>query len=270
VFLKWYCSVVLKSISIWQHPLWRFVVLAQWQFSAVVYSSTALIYLCRLSFSKIPKHVRFWSDKRVSNEMLAPVDKGVCFRICHSKGSGKPRWHEIKRYTSAFGLWDDVYILGGSVHTVKKNTEALVVASKNTGLEVNAEKTTWSCLEIRMQDEVTVQRLITSSFERVEEFKYLRTNLTSQNSIREVIKTRLKSRNSCYHSVQNLLSSIFLSKNLKIKTYRTEICLLFCMGLKLDRSHWGRNVGWAPPPQPTFLTQFGYEGDEMTGVEKTS
>jgi len=51
---------------------------------------------------------------------------------------------------------DDVTILGGSGHTVK-NTEALIVAIKETGLEVNAIKlSTMSCLEIRMQDEVTV------------------------------------------------------------------------------------------------------------------
>ena len=36
---------------------------------------------------------------------------------------------------------NDVNILGGSVHTVKKNAEALVVATKETGLEVNADKT---------------------------------------------------------------------------------------------------------------------------------
>jgi hypothetical protein len=36
---------------------------------------------------------------------------------------------------------DEINILGRSVHTVKKNTEALVVATKLTGLEVNAEKT---------------------------------------------------------------------------------------------------------------------------------
>jgi len=35
---------------------------------------------------------------------------------------------------------DDVNILGGSIHTTKKQTEALVVASKEIGLEVNAEK----------------------------------------------------------------------------------------------------------------------------------
>jgi len=36
---------------------------------------------------------------------------------------------------------DDVNILGGSIHTVKKNAEDLVVASKEIGLEVNADKT---------------------------------------------------------------------------------------------------------------------------------
>jgi hypothetical protein len=36
---------------------------------------------------------------------------------------------------------DDVNILGGSIHTMRKNTETLVIASKETGLEVNAEKT---------------------------------------------------------------------------------------------------------------------------------
>jgi len=36
------------------------------------------------------------------------------------------------------GYVDDVNILGGSVHTAKENAEALVVASKETGLEVNA------------------------------------------------------------------------------------------------------------------------------------
>jgi len=37
---------------------------------------------------------------------------------------------------------DDVNIFGGSFHTTKKNTETLVVASKETGLEVNADRTT--------------------------------------------------------------------------------------------------------------------------------
>ena len=42
--------------------------------------------------------------------------------------------------------------------------------------------------------------------------------------VQEVIKSRLKSGNACYHSVQNLLSSRLLSKNVQIKTH-TNITL---------------------------------------------
>jgi len=62
-----------------------------------------------------------------------------------------------------------------------------------------------------------------SSIEREVVFKFLGTTLTNQNSIQEEIKSRLKSGNACYYSVQNLLSSRLLSKSLKIKIYRTII-----------------------------------------------
>jgi hypothetical protein len=65
-----------------------------------------------------------------------------------------------------------------------------------------------------------------SSIERVEEFKYLGATLTDQNSIQEEIKSGLMLGNACYHSAQNLLSSRLLSRNLKIKIYRTTRIIL--------------------------------------------
>src|SRR5215469_7154092 len=62
-----------------------------------------------------------------------------------------------------------------------------------------------------------------SSIEWLEEYKYLGTTLTNQNSIQEEINNRLKLENACYYSVQNLFSSSLLSKTLKIKIYRTII-----------------------------------------------
>jgi hypothetical protein len=76
----------------------------------------------------------------------------------------------------------------------------------------------------------------------VEQFKYFGTTLTYKNSIHEEIKRRLKSGNVCYHSVQNLLSSSFLSKNIKIKIYRTIIlpvvlyeCEIWSLTLREER-----------------------------------
>jgi len=119
---------------------------------------------------------------------------------------------------------DDLNILGGSIHTVKENAEALVAANSETGLEVSADKTKYTAIS-RDQNAGRIHsvRIDNSTFERVEEVKYLGTNLTNQNSIAEEINSRLRSGNACYHSVQNNLSSRLLSKNLKIKIYRNII-----------------------------------------------
>jgi len=73
-------------------------------------------------------------------------------------------------------------------------------------------------------------RMDNSTFERVEECKYLGTTLTNQNSIAEEIKSRLRSGNACCYSAQNPLSSRLLSKNLKIKIYRTIILPIVLYG----------------------------------------
>jgi hypothetical protein len=66
-------------------------------------------------------------------------------------------------------------------------------------------------------------RIANEPTENVAKFKSLRTTLTNQNDIHDEIKSRLNSGNACYYSAQNLLSSRLMSKNLKIKIYKTVI-----------------------------------------------
>ena len=69
---------------------------------------------------------------------------------------------------------DNVNILGGSIHTIKENAVVFVVASKVTGLEVNAAKTRYMVMSL----DHTAGRKHSikndkSSFQRVEDLKYL-------------------------------------------------------------------------------------------------
>ena len=138
--------------------------------------------------------------------------------------------HQVLAYA------DDVNILGGSIQTLKENTEDLVAATREIGLEVSADKTKYMVMSRDQNGGRNHSvRIDNSTFERVEEFKYLGITLTNQNSIPDEIKSRLRSGNACYHSIQILFSSRFLSKNLKIKLYRSIILPDVLLGVKLGR-----------------------------------
>jgi hypothetical protein len=66
-------------------------------------------------------------------------------------------------------------------------------------------------------------RRVNETFENVINFRCLGTTLTNQNGIPDEIKSRLNSGNACYHSVQNILSSLLLLKKRNIKIHKTVI-----------------------------------------------
>jgi hypothetical protein len=69
-------------------------------------------------------------------------------------------------------------------------------------LEVKADKTKYTVMSWEQNaGQIRNMKNDNSSFEMVEQFKYLVTKLTYQNSIQEEIKSRLKSGKACYHSV---------------------------------------------------------------------
>ena len=85
------------------------------------------------------------------------------------------------------------------------------------------------------------------------------------NSIWEEIKSRLRSGNACYHSVQDLLSSRLLSRKLKSKIYRTVILLVVlyrCEAWSLTLRE-GRKL--RAFENMVLRRIFGHRRDEVTG-----
>jgi sorting nexin-29 len=138
---------------------------------------------------------------------------------------------------------NDVNLLGGSVNTIKENSETLLQASRDIGLEINAEKTKYMIMSRHPNSGQNQNiRIANESFENVSKFKYLGTTLPNQNDIHDEIKSGLNLGNACYYSVQNILSSQLISKNLKIKIYTTVILPVVLYGcetwsLKLREEH---------------------------------
>ena len=87
----------------------------------------------------------------------------------------------------------NVNILGGSIHTLKENAEALVAGNKEIGLDIKADKTMNMVISLDQNTGRNHSVMIdNTTFERVEVFKYLGTTLTHQNTIPEELKTRLR------------------------------------------------------------------------------
>jgi hypothetical protein len=104
-------------------------------------------------------------------------------------------------------------------------------------LEVNSEKTKYMFMSRKKSGQKHGIKIANRSFEFVTKFKHLGTTLTDQNCMQEEIKGRLNSGNVSYHCAQSLWSSRLLSRNVKIKIYKTVSLPIVLYGCELNLSH---------------------------------
>ncbi|KAJ4439386.1 hypothetical protein ANN_07508 [Periplaneta americana] len=164
---------------------------------------------------------------------------------------------------------DDVNMLGENPQTIREHTKILLEASKAIGLEVNPEKTKYM---IKSRDQNIVRngniKIGDLSFEEVEKFKYLGATVTNINDTQEEIKRRINMGNACYYSVEKLLSSSLLSKNLKVRIYKTAILPVVLYGCEAWILTLREEQRLMVFENKVLRKIFGAKRDEVTGERR--
>ncbi|KAJ4436535.1 hypothetical protein ANN_16566 [Periplaneta americana] len=199
-------------------------------------------------------------------DALSPLPFNFALEYAIRKVQDNRQGFELNRLHQLLVYADDVNMLGENPQTIRENAEILVEASKALGLEVNPEKTKYM---IMSRDQNIVRngtiKIGDLSFEEVEKFKYLGATVTNINDTREEIKRRINMGNACYYSVEKLLSSSLLSKNLKVRMYKTVILPVLLYGCETWTLTLREEQRLRVFENKVLRKTFGAKRDEVTG-----
>jgi len=152
-------------------------------------------------------------------------------------------------------FYADVNILSGGTHTKNKNTRALLVSSKAISQEAHTEKITYM---VMFRHQHVLQIILKSG--AIQIF----TNKPNALKLHSWTNQRWNEGNTCFHSVQNILSSSLLSKTNEIKIHGTVI-LLALYGCDAWVPHTERGTRLKVLEHGVLKKTYGPKKDEVTG-----
>jgi len=142
----------------------------------------------------------------------------------------------------------------------------LITKSKEIGLEISESKTKYITVDKSDQSREEGDLLTGNmKFEKVDEFKYLGTILTSDNNNKTEINRRLHAGNGCYYATNTLLKSRLLSRNTKVRIYKTIIKPVFTYGCETWVLTKGEENKFKVFENKVIRKIYGPKKDEETG-----
>ena len=119
---------------------------------------------------------------------------------------------------------DDVDVIGMEMDQVKEVYDSYKTEAERVGLVVNQNKT--KIMRMSREDgQVDVQddQVIIDGLEKVKEFKYLGSTLTSMNDMKKEIMTRVEAGNRCLYSLLDIIKKRGISRYTKLRRYNSMI-----------------------------------------------
>ena len=118
---------------------------------------------------------------------------------------------------------DDVDIIRERVEQVLEMYNVYKEEAKRVGLVINENKTKVMKMTREENGQIQQNNAVINGIEKVSEFKYLGSCLTSNNDIKKEITERIAAGNRCFYSLLEIFKKRYISRTTKLRIYNSII-----------------------------------------------
>ncbi|KAJ4446078.1 hypothetical protein ANN_12770 [Periplaneta americana] len=154
---------------------------------------------------------------------LAPLLFNIALHIAIIKSEVQINGTIFNKTQQILGYADDVIITGRRIQDVEEALIALDKETQKLGFKINTKKSKFMSVTKRQNDQVKEVKMGTYKFEKVKEFTYLGSILTANNDLRNEVQRRINLANRAYYSLLPIVKNKIISREIKIKIYKTLI-----------------------------------------------